>query len=106
MKKILLLLTIVTLAVASGQAQRHYRVRGYGGYHGGYYGRPYYGYSRPHFGLGLGLGLGFGLGFYANPYPYYAYPYGYPYGYGYPYPPASVPPPPPADTYANPPASG
>lgn len=99
MKKIFLLLTVVTLAAASGQAQRHYRVRGYGGYHGGYYARPYYGYGRPHIGLGIGLWLGFGLGYYANPYPYY----GYPYGYGYAYPPGYVAPPPPAYNYSNPP---
>lgn len=101
MKKFILMLSVLILVAGAGQAQRHYRVRGYGGYHGGgyHYARPYYGgYGRSY--LGLSFGLGLGLGFYSSPYYGYAYP---PY-YGYAYPPAYPPgyaPPPPAYQYPD-----
>jgi hypothetical protein len=67
-----------------------------GGYYGGRYYRPYYGYGRPsyysrgYYGYGLPYYRypSFSFGFYAGfGYPYYGYPYyGYPYSYAYPYP--------------------
>ncbi|HZE84615.1 MAG TPA: hypothetical protein VE035_09910 [Puia sp.] len=70
MKKLLIILFSVGLALGASAQRGHFG----GGYHGGYV-------SRPHVAIGVGLGFG-----YSPFYPYYGYPYGVYGPWGYPYP--------------------
>jgi hypothetical protein len=88
MKRIILVISVLMLIVATGSAQRF---RGGGGFRGGGFrggfGRGGYGYHggygyRYFGGAYLGIGLGLGLGYYYSPWSY-GYPYYNPYYYPY-----------------------